>query len=118
MKTFEDKEGNKWFCTDGSNLQYGRKISDNIFAFIEFNRDSFPDEFEKLCDHSLDIDLKDVENYKWVDDTIDLAQLSDKEISDGISRYYDSVDEVKKEYGDDSNLIIAECVFEYTNELY
>lgn len=118
MKSFEDKEGNQWVCTDGSYMQYGRKISDKIFAFLEFSRDEYPDEFKELCDHSLDIDLKDIDDYKWIDDTINLDELSDEEIASGISPYYDSIDEIKKEYGDDANWIIAECVFEQTNGLY
>jgi hypothetical protein len=118
MKSFEDKEGRQWVCTDGSNLQYGREISNFKFSFLEFDRDSYPIEFEELCDHSLDIDLKDVEDHKWIDDTIDLTALSKKEVEDAISGYYDSLDEVKEQYGDDWRWIVAECVFEYTNGLY
>jgi len=118
MKTFVDRQGNNWVCTDGSNLQYGRKISDNVFAFLEFSRDDYPKEFIETCEHSLDIDLNGIEDHKWINDTIDLTKLSDKEVADAISGYYDSIVEIKEEYGDDSKWIIAECVFEYTNGLY
>jgi hypothetical protein len=40
------------------------------------------------------------------------------EITGAISGYYNSLEELKSIYGDDSNWVIAECIFEQESGLY
>lgn len=46
---------------------------------------------------------------------IDFADYTDKEIREYISGYYGSLEELREIYGDDSNMIIAECISEQSS---
>lgn len=75
----------EWVCTDPDTEQYGRKISDGVFQFKEGDGD---------------------------EETIVLANFSDEEILSNVLGFYDSVEELREIYGDSSEWIIAECIFE------
>jgi hypothetical protein len=77
---------NGFFVTDADDgWQRCKRISDTVFVF--------------KCDV----------NGLTVEEEIDIDNI-DKE--DAISGFYDSVSEVEDIYGDDANMIIAECEFE------
>ena len=89
---------NKFFKTD--DLQWCRKISDHEFEFIEVRNQLNPDE------------------YDVVRGTVDVNEaLNDEQIGDPTTGYYDSIDKVKEDYGDDWEQIVAECIFEQTLEV-
>ena len=79
-----------FICTDASKHteQWVRKISGDQFQVYER-----PDNV-----------MKD----------IDLADYTDKEIREFVSGYYKSLEELREQYGKDSNQIIAEIISECT----
>ena len=93
---------NKWFCTDADCLQYCKINDDGTYAFIEKVwldtcelDDGYPDKtyiVKTAC-----IDLKDYDTH-------------DRECA--ICGYYESLEEVYEIYGDGTEQIIAECIFE------
>lgn len=98
---------NEWVCTDPDNNQWGMKIGDGHYRFKEFDRFNFdPD--------SLDFDDPD----NWVELDIILSDYTDEQIANHISAYYDSMYQLKEYYGEDSEWIIAECIFEQESLLY
>jgi len=111
----------QWSLTDPDNFQYGRKISEGVYQFKEFDRINYEivvdedSEFKSqqdYIDHHFETDVL------WIEDTITLADFSDQEISKHISAYYGSLEELKAIYGDDWQWIVAECIFEQTSGLY
>lgn len=90
-----------WICTDLDNEQYGRQLSETRFEFKEKNRG-----------------LIDYDEDEIIHFGVDLSKYSDKEIREAISGYYNSLEELKSIYGDDSNWVIAECIFEQESGLY
>ena len=92
MKTFTNKElkAQGFICTDASETteQWVKKLSPTRFEVLERPHHLI-----------LDIDLKD---------------YTETEIKDYISGYYDSLEELREMYGEDSNMIIAECISEQT----
>ncbi len=79
-----------FICTDGSDEteQWVRKISDTKFEVYE--------------------------RASGVMQDIDLNEYTEKEIRDYVSGFYDSLEDLKEMYGEDSNMIIAEIVSEST----
>ncbi len=119
MKAFTDSQGNSWTCTDPDSLQYGRQISEKIFEFKEFERFDNQEEFEALKELGDKEILKSMkEDECWHQETVNLTHYSTEQIESKISGYYDSIAEVEKEYGDEANWIIAECIFEYDSGMY
>jgi len=43
---------------------------------------------------------------------VDLTKYTDVELESQISAYYDSLEDLRKMYGKDSNMIISECISE------
>ena len=84
-----------WVCTDPDNKQYGRWLGDGRYQFKETDFDGESVELE-----------------------IDLSQYSEEEMGDNVGAYYNSVEELKSIYGEDSAWIIAECIFENESGLY
>lgn len=113
----------QWSLTDPDNFQYGRKISEGVYQFKEFDRHIADGKFYKIKELTYDEQKKIIEsdfncpNF-WIEDTITLADFSDQEISKHISAYYDSLESLKKIYGDEWQWIVAECIFEQTSGLY
>jgi hypothetical protein len=99
----------EWTCTDPDNEQYGRKVSDGVFQFKEWIGGAIA---EKTIEELFD------EPGSWEEDTIILANFNENEIREHISAYYSSLEELKEIYGDDSDWIIAECIFEQQSGLY
>ena len=92
----------KWYCTDDDCLQYCRKNADGTFSFIEklyydtCNGDEgYPDK-----------------SYLVKTATIDLKNYTQGMMEIYISSYYSSLDQIRETYGNASNQIIAECIFE------
>lgn len=83
-----------WTCTDPDNNQWGKKIKDGHYQFMEER------------------------NGEWFDLDIVLKHYEPEEVENYVSAYYKSVEEVKEIYGDDAEWIIAECVFEQESLLY
>lgn len=77
-----------FICTDASEgtEQWVKKISDTRFQVYERSTNIISD--------------------------IDLNDFSEQAIRNEITGYYDSLEQLKKMYGDDSNMIIAECISE------
>jgi len=86
---------NGWTCTDASDYQYQKKLSATVFAMIQ---------------------VIEISNNTWtiVADTIDIEEYSEEEIESYVVGYYESLDELIKEYKKCSNGVIAECIFECT----
>jgi hypothetical protein len=91
----------EWKYTDFDNEQYGRQISKNVYEFKERNRG-----------------LLDYEEDEFIQMTIDLDDYSSDYVNDCISSYYSGIDKVKEIYGEDSDWVIAECIFEQESGLY
>lgn len=92
----------EWICTDSDCSQYCKINSDGTYSFIEkvwldiCNGDpGYPD--KKYTVKTALVDLNDYTEYE-------------KECN--ISGYYDSIESLREIYGDDSDQIIAECIFE------
>ena len=81
-------------CTDMDRNQYGQQITDDHFQFME---------------------LRDGE---WTEMDIFLSHYTDEQILNHISAYYSSLEELREIYDDQSNWIIAECIFEQESGLY
>ena len=90
----------EWICTDPDTEQYGRQISERVFEFKE-----------KMY-------LEEVDDDKVVQMTINLDDYTEKEVEDHISAYYEDLNEIFNIYGEDSNWIIAECIFEQESGNY
>ena len=91
----------EWTCTDLDNEQYGRKVSEGVYEFKEKNR---------MQEYNDDDDFIEI--------TIVIANYTAEQIANFISAYYDSVEQLQTIYGDESEWIIAECIFEQESGLY
>lgn len=92
----------KWVCTDPDSLQYRRINLDGTYTFIEKvwldtckGDEGYPDK-----------------EYTVKTACINLNNYSAYDIECAISGYYDSMDDIYKQYGMDIEDIIAECIFE------
>jgi len=79
-----------FICTDGSEEteQWVRKVSDTKFEV-----------YERASNVMQDIDFSD---------------YTEEEIRGYVSGYYDSLEDLREQYGESSNMIIAECISEQT----
>lgn len=104
------KENNGWFCTDPECMQYCKKINEEVFRFIQAVwLDTCGDDTK--AENAKD----DSDNYAVCANVIDLdPELYDEgDFEDYISSYgYNSIAFLRKEYGDDADQILAECIFE------
>jgi len=105
-----------WQLTDGSLYQYGRKISEGHYEFREFDRNNYLIPEGRNDDEFIDSVWDDSEF--WVEQTIIMSDYTEKQIDNYISGYYDNVDEVKGQYDDDWECVVAECIFEQESGLY
>ena len=92
----------KWYCTDDDCLQYCRENADGTFSFIEKL-------YYDTCNGHEDYPDK---SYLVKTATIDLKNYTQGMMEIYISGYYSSLDEIRETYGNASNQIIAECIFE------
>ena len=100
-----DIEEPKWVLTDDDSQQYVKRTSKFEFDLIEMSLIRHdPDRFEV---YSTNIDVAE-----WFDDD----HRTDLEIIIG-AYSYNSIDEMKKQYGEKYLQVIAECVFEYYGSL-
>lgn len=83
----------KYFKTD--DLQWCKKISDHEFDFIE------------VREHRDD-------KYIYVTGNID---INDYSTEDAIKGYYENIEKVKEDYGNEWTQIVAECIFEQTYDV-
>lgn len=91
----------QWICTDLDNEQYGRQVDDRTFEFKEKNRG-----------------LDDYREDEFIEITVNLDHYTYREIEEHISPYYNSIEQLKSIYDDNSDWIIAECIFEQESGLY
>ena len=101
------KENNGWFCTNSDCMQHCKKESETEFQFIQAvwldtcdgdtRAENAKDEDDNyaVCIGYIDLDLYDIES-----------------IEGSLASYGYTLKLVKEIYGDDANLIIAECLFE------
>ena len=107
--------GDGYFCTDRDNLQFCRKESETRFRYVEVDKISLHlflngDDISSVSNEDLVLCVE------WFDELIDLDKYSDEQKLYHISAYYDSLEEIEEIYGEDSNMIIAECIFEITTQ--
>jgi hypothetical protein len=86
---------NEWVCTDPDNKQYGRWLGGSKYQFKELD-------FEG----------------EWLEIDIDISQYPDEELEDVVGSYYNSLGELREIYGEDSDWIIAETIFEQESGIY
>lgn len=91
MKTKEINH--KWICTDSDTKQYGRCISDRIFEFKQ----------QGVEPAKINVDLYTQEQIESAINSYGYTQ--EREPKKGLQNIYEL-------YGDDSEWIIAECIFE------
>lgn len=91
----------EWKCTDLDNEQYGRQLGDRLFEFKEKNRG-----------------LLDYKEEEFIEIYVNLDNYTEGEIENYTSPYYSSIEEIVEIYGDSSDWIIAECIFEQESGLY
>lgn len=104
---------NNWFCTDPDCMQYCQKVSETEFRLIQAV-------WLDTCDGDTRAEnAKDEsDNYAVCANFIALDLYDEDDILGSIGSYgYNSIEFLRKEYGDDANQIIAECIFE-TDCLY
>lgn len=91
-----EDEMNGYFKTD--DLQWCKKVSDHEFDFVE-------------------IRTNPKEGFNVVAGNVDLNDYSGDEQEAYVEGYYKSLDDVKTQYPNDYAQIIAECIFEQTQEV-
>ena len=96
----------KWICTDSDCSQYCKVNQDGTYSFIE-----------KVW---LDICRGDPgypdKHYTVKTALVDLNDYTEHEKECNISGYYDSLETLREFYTDDSDQVIAECIFEEMTE--
>jgi len=93
-----------WFLTDDSCFQYVKKNSETEYSLIE------------LAVYGLDEEDEKEQKYEVYEDTIDVQKYFDSmdELKTILNTFgYKDLKAVQNEYGDSTNQIIAECIFEY-----
>ncbi len=103
VATEEDEDEDyqsEWVCTDPDNKQYGRQLSENKFEFREKNHN-----------------VKEY-NDEEIEMTIDLDDYNEERQRYYALGYYNSLEHLKEEYGDQWKWILAECIFEQESGLY
>ena len=111
------KENNGWLCIDLDHLQYFCKKEHEVgFRFIQVVWLDTCGEDERPVDARDDDD----DHYAICAGYIDLDLYSAKEKEESIVSYGYTMESINEEYGDDTNQIIAECLFEdyYINDNY
>ncbi len=93
MKTSVPSE---WILTDEDTCRYSRQLSEDSFELIAF------------------VTYSQVRNFTVYADTVCLTDYPQDETLFILQFYgYSSINEVTAEHGSDSNMIIAECIFEH-----
>ncbi len=93
---------NEWFCTDPDCFQYCKQVGKREFQFIKMV-------WLDMCRGDKGYPDK---NYTVKSAYVDLDDYSKKDIECHICGYYSNLDDLYLEYGEDSDQIIAECIFE------
>ena len=91
-----------WICTDSDCSQYCKVNSDGTYSFIE-------KVWLDICKG--DPGYPDKE-YTVKTALVDLNDYTEHEKECNISGYYDSIEALREIYKEDSDRIIAECIFE------
>lgn len=103
-----------WLCTDPDQFQFCKKIDEDTFKYRQFD---WMSRFSgiKEAETESDFTLAQAENEgedAWNEIIIDIRDYSDDKIKTHISAYYDSLEQIKENYGNDWKMIVAECIFE------
>lgn len=86
---------NEWILTDDDCIQYVKKLDNTVFKLIQV------------------ADLGCNDESAVYKETIDLEDFDNDTIQQSLQGFgYDGIDGVANQYGDASNQIIAECLFE------
>ncbi|MFY0516491.1 hypothetical protein ACOMCU_01480 [Lysinibacillus sp. UGB7] len=90
---------NRFYKTDDQ--QYFRELNEEAFEYVEYQQVPSNDDTPKfLVKH----------------DVLNFGDLSEEEINEAISGYYESLNEVVKTYGSQYKQIVVECHFESTQD--
>lgn len=96
LESLFQKELKDMVCTDGDRNQYGKKLVNGHYQFMEYSE----------------------QDKEWVEMDILLKHYTDEQIDIHISAYYNSVQHIKELYEDSWEWIVAECIFEQESGLY
>lgn len=114
----KDSNDITWICTDPDSNQYGRTIREGVYEFKEFDRNNYSINIDDYPNKEMFINSIFDNDEFWIQDTISLVDYNEPEIESHISAYYDSLEDLKEQYGDDWMFITAECIFEQESGLY
>ena len=111
-----------WITTDPDNLQFMRKLGEDLYEFKEFERNMFNEQFRKLTAGTLNIKHYYGNDF-WIREAIDLKQYTKEQAFNHVSAYYSESEfnamwNQTGDWIDTGRAIIAECIFEQTNGLY
>jgi hypothetical protein len=87
-------------CTDPDQLQFGKRVGDGVYEFAE--RVRFNPEQEG----------------RWVEIRVDLSHYDEAAREYHVSAYYGSMAELADECDDDTEWMLAECIFENESGQY
>lgn len=112
------KNNTTWKNTDPDSYQYGRKISEGVYNFKEFDRHNYSTNNSNYL--SVDEYMQSIfdNDEFWIEIKITMKHYSQSQIEDYTSAYYTSIEQIKEIYGDSYEWIIAECIFEQESGLY
>lgn len=113
-----------WIVTDASTHQYGRKLSDWIFEFREFNKQDYSINTEDYEDEDIFIETVWDNDVFWNTGTIDLSEYCAKDVEQIINAYGYTLEPWSDgtfifdlyKNKETVNWVIAECIFE--SEIY
>ncbi len=80
-------------------------------GFICTDGSKATEQWVKKCS---DLNFEVYERHANVMQEIDFADYTEKNIRDYVSGYYNSLEDLREQYGDDSNMVIAEIISEQT----
>lgn len=93
---------NEWTCTDPDSFRHCKKNENGKYNFIERVWLDITSEDKGYPD----------KNYTVKSAFLDLLDYNEEEREIGICGYYDSLETLYENYGDEAEDIIAECIFE------
>ena len=89
-----------WILTDDSSQQYVKKIDDNKFCLIDTELSSFRSDDDATYDVFTDTTC--IKDYPLDETEMILRTYT-----------YEGIEDVKAQYGEMANQVIAECIFEH-----
>ena len=96
----------EWICTDPDCSQYCKINSDGTYSFIE----------KMWLDTCKGDPGHPDKSYTVKTALVDLNDYTETEKEINVSGYYDSIEALREIYKENSDQIIAECIFEYMTD--